>query len=142
MWQVKDFSQLSTYELFQIYKLRTQVFVVEQGCPYPEVDEEDLRCIHAMYYDGTKLEAYFRLIPQVDGVHLGRVVVDPSQRRKGLGKIIVEKAIEVCHERFPEEVLHAQAQAYLKDFYESFGFVPVSKVYLEDNIPHLDMILR
>lgn len=142
MWKVKDFSELSTYELFYIYKLRTQVFVVEQACPYPEVDEDDLRCVHAMNYHGTSLKAYFRLIPQEDGVHLGRVVVDPSQRRKGLGKAIVEKAIEVAKERFPEEVLHVQAQAYLQDFYESFGFIPVSKVYLEDNIPHIDMVLR
>lgn len=142
MWQIKDFSELSTYELFQIYKLRTQVFVVEQECPYPEVDEDDLNCLHAMYYDGTQLEAYFRLIPREDGIHLGRVVVDTKQRRQGLGRNLIEKAIEVSRERFPEDILHAQAQAYLKDFYQSLGFIPVSGVFLEDNIPHIDMILN
>ncbi|WP_124059560.1 GNAT family N-acetyltransferase [Vaginisenegalia massiliensis] len=142
MWEIKSFSELSTTELFAIYYLRTRVFVVEQACPYQEVDEQDLNCWHGMRWENDKLVAYYRLIPDESIVHLGRVIVAPEYRGQGLGKELVSQAIEACQNRFPDLTIHAQAQAYLQDFYANFGFQPVSEIYLEDNIPHLDMILK
>lgn len=85
MWNVKTFDNLTTHELFQIYKLRVSVFVVEQDCPYQEVDDKDLICLHGMNWVDGQLAAYYRLIPEDDKVHLGRVIVNPDFRKKGLG---------------------------------------------------------
>lgn len=141
MWQLKTFEQLTTHELYQIYKLRCDVFIVEQACAYPEVDEHDLICYHGMKWEKDQLVAYYRLIPGQPHPHLGRVVVNPNFRSNGQGRELVTQAIQESRRLFPEQALHAQAQAYLQSFYESFGFTPISKVYLEDDIPHLDMIL-
>ncbi|HGI5194733.1 TPA: GNAT family N-acetyltransferase [Streptococcus agalactiae] len=141
MWNVKTFDNLTTHELFQIYKLRVSVFVVEQDCPYQEVDDEDLICLHGMNWVDGQLATYYRLIPEDDKVHLGRVIVNPDFRKKGLGNQLVEYAIKFSEANYPNKPIYAQAQAYLQDFYQSFGFQPVSDIYLEDNIPHLDMVL-
>ncbi|MGT2785196.1 GNAT family N-acetyltransferase [Streptococcus merionis] len=141
MWIIKTFDDLTTRELHVIYKLRVGVFVVEQSCAYPEVDDADLTCLHGMKWERSALVGYFRLIEAEDGVHLGRVIVAPNFRRTGLGRELVSYALQVARERFPEMVIHAQAQAYLENFYASFGFQPVSEVYLEDGIPHLDMLI-
>lgn len=141
MWNVKTFDNLTTHELFQIYKLRVYVFVVEQDCPYHEVDDEDLICLHGMNWVDGQLAAYYRLILEDDKVHLGRVIVNPDFRKKGLGNQLVEHAIKFSEANYPNKPIYAQAQAYLQDFYQSFGFQPVSDIYLEDNIPHLDMVL-
>ena len=81
-------------------------------------------------------------IPETDGIHLGRVVVGKNFRGEGAGRTLVEEAIRLSQELFPKEDLHAQAQAYLKDFYASFGFEAISEIYEEDGIPHLDMVLK
>ncbi|WP_303972341.1 GNAT family N-acetyltransferase [Streptococcus merionis] len=141
MWITRTFDDLTTRELHAIYKLRVGVFVVEQACAYPEVDDADLICLHGMKWEGSTLVGYFRLIEVEDGVHLGRVIVAPNFRRTGLGRELVSYALRVARERFPETVIHAQAQAYLENFYASFGFKSVSEVYLEDGIPHLDMLI-
>ncbi|HGC6400974.1 TPA: GNAT family N-acetyltransferase [Streptococcus agalactiae] len=141
MWNVKTFDNLTTHELFQIYKLRVSVFVVEQDCPYQEVDDKDLICLYGMNWVDGQLAAYYRLIPEDDKVHLGRVIVNPDFRKKGLGNQLVEHAIKFSEANYPNKPIYAQAQAYLQDFYQSFGFQPVSEIYLEDNIPHLDMVL-
>ncbi|QIM67184.1 GCN5 family acetyltransferase [Mannheimia granulomatis] len=139
-WQTKTFEQLSTQELFEIYKLRTAVFVVEQNCPYQEVDAKDLQAVHFFAKNANNLTAYCRLIPSDDGVHLGRVLVAKEARGSGLARELVQKAMDYCGEHFPTQPIHAQAQSYLQRFYESFGFKAVSGVYLEDGIPHLDMV--
>ncbi|HGC9855601.1 TPA: GNAT family N-acetyltransferase [Streptococcus agalactiae] len=141
MWNVKTFDNLTTHELFQIYKLRVSVFVVEQDCPYQEVDDKVLICLHGMNWVDGQLAAYYRLIPEDDKVHLGRVIVNPDFRKKGLGNQLVEHTIKFSEANYPNKPIYAQAQAYLQDFYQSFGFQPVSEIYLEDNIPHLDMVL-
>lgn len=140
IWQTKKFDELSAYELFEIYQARTAVFVVEQICPYQEVDNKDLQAVHLFAKNATDLTAYCRLIPDSDGVHLGRVLVANKYRGKGLARELVQRAIEHCHKAFPNQPLHAQAQSYLQGFYESFGFRAVSDVYLEDGIAHLDMV--
>lgn len=142
IWQAKTFNELSTLELFEIYKLRTAVFVVEQNCPYQEVDNKDLQAVHLFAKNAKNLTAYCRLIPEQDGIHLGRVCVAQNARGSGLAKELVPKALDYCMEYFPNQLIHAQAQSYLQGFYESLGFQAVSEVYLEDGIPHLDMILN
>ncbi|MGT2666694.1 GNAT family N-acetyltransferase [Streptococcus rifensis] len=142
MWTVKDFDELTTRELHAIYELRVAVFVVEQACAYQEVDQSDLTCLHGMNWRDGALASYFRLIEAEDGVHLGRVIVSPKFRKQGLGRGLLEKALDVTRRLYPGLPLHAQAQAHLQDFYASFGFEPVGDVYLEDGIPHIDMTLR
>lgn len=140
IWQAKTFNELSTLELFEIYKLRTAVFVVEQNCPYQEVDNKDLQAVHLFAKNAKNLTAYCRLIPSDDGVHIGRVLVVKEARGSGLARELIQKALDYCREHFPTQSIHAQAQSYLQGFYESFGFKAISNVYLEDGIPHWDMV--
>lgn len=140
-WQIKTFKQLSTQELFEIYQARTAVFVVEQHCPYQEIDDKDLQAVHFFAKNVKNLTAYCRLIPDSDGIHLGRVLVVKEYRRAGLARELVQKAMDYSRKHFSDLPIHAQAQSYLQEFYESFGFRAISGVYLEDGIEHLDMIL-
>ncbi|WP_429946087.1 GNAT family N-acetyltransferase [Bibersteinia trehalosi] len=139
-WHAKTFAELSSLELFEIYHARTAVFVVEQNCAYQEVDDKDLQAVHLFAKNAKKLTAYCRLIPTDDSVHIGRVLVVNQFRGTGLARELVQKAMDYCSTHFPNQPIHAQAQSYLQRFYESFGFKAVSGVYLEDGIPHLDMV--
>ncbi|RRN00345.1 GNAT family N-acetyltransferase [Bibersteinia trehalosi] len=139
-WHAKTFAELSSLELFEIYYARTAVFVVEQNCAYQEVDNNDLQAVHFFAKNANNLTAYCRLIPSDDGVHIGRVLVAKENRGSGLARELVQKAMDYCCTHFPTQPIHAQAQSYLQGFYESFGFKAVSGVYLEDGIPHLDMV--
>ncbi|MBF7094789.1 GNAT family N-acetyltransferase [Streptococcus sp. HF-1907] len=141
MWIVKPFNQLNTQELFLIYQARTTVFVVEQNCPYQEVDDDDLSAIHVFDLRDGQIAAYCRLIPTDSQVKLGRVLVSKDFRKDGLGRDLVQKALQVAKQTGFQLPVYAQAQAYLEKFYASFGFKATSEVYLEDDIPHLDMIL-
>lgn len=141
-WSYKKFSDLSQTELFEVYKLRVEVFIVEQNCPYQDIDDLDLISLHGQLWDGQKLVAYFRLIPGPDKVQIGRVIVKSSYRGKGLGSDLLDFALKLCEKEYPGLLIFAQAQAYLQDLYESKGFTPVSEIYLEDKIPHIDMIKR
>lgn len=142
---VKEFSQLSNLELFQIYKLRTQVFVVEQLCAYQEVDDADLIAQHLQVLnEDQQLVSYLRIIPETDKtiVHIGRVVVDPRFRKHGYGRQLIVSGLQTIQRDMPlVTTVKIQAQAYLQTFYQSFGFKPVSEVYLDTGIPHLDMVL-
>ncbi|HFI0237767.1 TPA: GNAT family N-acetyltransferase [Streptococcus suis] len=142
-WEIKAFDQLSLQELYSILTLRTDVFVVEQGCPYPEVDGKDPNCLHLLGTDGGELVAYLRILPaglSYDEVSIGRVVIKSSHRGKGLGRPMMEQAIHFITNEWKESQIKIGAQAHLEKFYGSLGFEPVSEVYLEDNIPHLDML--
>lgn len=142
MWQVKTFDQLTTLELFTILKERVTVFVVEQNCPYQEIDDLDKEALHLFKLDSQdQVLAYCRLIPTASQVKLGRVLVSQEARKSGLGRELVAQALTVCQDKFPDMPVFAQAQTYLQDFYASFGFKAISQSYLEDNIPHIDMLL-
>lgn len=140
MWIVKQFDELSVYQLYEIYQLRVAVFVVEQECAYQEVDELDLDAIHLFQKEGDNLTAYARLVPEADQVRLGRVIVHPQFRGQQKGHALLEKAIAIAADRYPTLPMIAGAQAHLQKFYEAFDFRTVSDVYLEDDIPHVDMI--
>lgn len=142
---VKTFQELSTDELYVILRLRAEVFVVEQNCPYQDLDSKDQSCHHLMLYDSGELVAYCRLVPA--GISysenaIGRVISAPSHRGKGLGKKIMELAITYCEGIWGKGPIRLGAQVYAKGFYESLGFVAEGEEYLEDDIPHVEMVRK
>lgn len=143
-WQLKNFEELSNTELYNILKLRMEVFVVEQNCPYQDADGKDLRSLHLMGRDEkNNLIAYSRIVPagiSFNEISIGRVVSSPEFRGTGAGKVLMQKAIEAIYQTNGNVPVRIGAQLYLKKFYESFGFTKISEEYLEDNIPHIEMI--
>lgn len=141
--QCKPFNELTVQELYGIIRLRNEVFVLEQNCPYQDADGKDPYCHHLMIREGDSLAAYARLLPQgvsYEQMSIGRVVSSPAHRGTGAGRWLIRVAIESCHQLYGEGPIRIGAQLYLKKFYESFGFVQTSEVYLEDNIEHIEMI--
>lgn len=139
-YHVKKFTELSVPEFYRIVTERIAVFVVEQNCPYQEVDEVDPQALHTYFADEAgNILAYTRIFEEGDAVHFGRVLVAGSQRKNGLGRKIVENTLKVIEENYPNQPIIIGAQEYLQEFYQSFGFKAVSDVYLEDDIPHIDM---
>lgn len=138
---VKHFNELTTTELYAILKARVNVFVVEQNCPYPELDDKDLDAWHVYLTDQGNIVAYLRVLaPGVSfkEASLGRVLT--TVRGKGLGKEIVEAGIEVAKEKYQTKCLRIEAQCYAQGFYEKFGFKQVSEPFLEDDIWHMEML--
>lgn len=141
MWLVKSFAELDTNELFTILKERVDVFVVEQECAYPEIDDLDKIAFHLFQKNqNDQIMAYCRIIPTDEIIKIGRVLTAKNYRNSGLGRELVDQAMTFCHKNYPQLPVYAQAQAHLQNFYGSFGFKPTSEVYLEDDIPHIDMI--
>lgn len=138
----KYFSELSGIELYNIYFLRCLVFVVEQNCPYQEVDKNDLLALHVLQMDEKQLIAYARILPP-DAKHpfprIGRVVVHPDFRGKKRGQALMKTSIEKSTQLFPGLDICISAQSHLKTFYSELGFVAEGAEYLEDNIPHIAM---
>lgn len=139
MLTIKKTDELSSSELIEIMKQRVAVFVVEQNCPYQEVDDADFNDWHIILHEQEKIQAYARVIDKGDYVTFGRVLVAEPFRGQGLGRQIVSATLEMIANNFTGRPIKIQAQAYLQKFYESFGFQATSAVYLEDDIPHLDM---
>jgi len=140
---VKSFNELSPIELYKILRLRNEVFVVEQNCPYQDADNKDLKCHHLMLLKDDELMAYARLVPpglSFPQMSIGRVVTSPKARGTGAGRTLMNTAIEECRKLFGKGSIQIGAQAYLLKFYSSLGFEQVSEVYDEDGIPHIDMI--
>jgi ElaA protein len=143
-WQCCFFNDLKAAELYAILQLRNEVFVVEQNCVFQDADNKDPFCYHLCGWDDETLVAYTRLVPP--GIaykepSIGRVVISPGYRNTGAGKALMQNSIEQCKKLFDNKPIKLGAQLYLKKFYESFGFEQNSEVYLEDNIPHIEMIL-
>ena len=140
---VKHFSQLSAQELFEIYKLRVSVFVVEQHCPYQEVDDADKAAYHVWLQDEDGIEAYARVLPQgaaFRSAAIGRVIA--VKRRRGLGSRVVAAAIDVAASKFNADKITIEAQVYARGLYEKLGFRQTSDEFLEDGIPHIQMQLE
>ena len=142
MWKIKKFNELSTLELFNILKERSKIFVLEQNCPYLDIDDDDLSCLHVFKEINGEIGAYFRLIEKENYIKLGRVIVKKELRKQGLGKELLNKFLEVKEKYYKDKDGFAQAQAHLINFYGSIGFKEISKPYYEDNILHVDMILK
>jgi len=140
------FQELSVDELYAIMRLRQEVFVVEQNCPYLDADGKDPLSYHVLGKNAEgALVCYTRLLPE--GVSyegfcsIGRVINALSVRRQGHGKKLMEVSIREIRALFPGTPIKIGAQAYLKSFYELLGFVDLNQPYLEDGIPHLKMVL-
>ncbi len=139
---VKRFGELTTEELYEILKLRVAVFVVEQNCPYQEVDDRDKRSLHLYLKDEDGIQAYLRVVEQgvsFDEVSIGRVIA--VKRRCGIGGRILSEGIKVAKERLGATAIKIEAQTYAKALYEKHGFQQVSEEFLEDGIPHIEMVL-
>ena len=137
---IKHFSELSVQELHEIYKLRVSVFIVEQHCPYQDVDELDTAAYHIFLRDEDGIEAYLRLLPPhtaFDCAALGRVLA--VKRRCGLGTRIVSEGIAAARRIFGADTIKLEAQVYARGLYEKCGFVQSSGEFLEDGIPHIEM---
>jgi ElaA protein len=139
---VKQFAELTTLELFEIYRLRSRVFVQEQNCAYQDVDEKDLLAHHVMMMDGDRMEGYSRILPpgaSYPEPAIGRVLVDKGYRGKGTGKQLMEYSIHKARELFGGGAIVISAQQYLTRFYEQLGFTVEGETYWEDDIPHVRM---
>ncbi len=143
-WVLKKFNELTPAELYAIMQLRNEVFVVEQNCVYQDADDKDAKSFHFMGWDGEILMAYTRIIPpgiSYAEASIGRVVTKPKYRATGAGRNLMQRSISNTYNLFNCSVIKIGAQLYLKKFYESLGFVQCSQQYLEDNIPHIEMLL-
>ncbi|MGH1538061.1 MAG: GNAT family N-acetyltransferase [Gammaproteobacteria bacterium] len=144
-WHCNAFQQLSNSLLYDIIKLRIDTFVVEQQCPYPELDnkDENIGSRHITAHMHSKLIAYARILPpglSYPEVSIGRFIVEPSFRRQGIGSELITKCLEEIINLWPDQPIKISAQEHIKKFYENFGFTQISDNYLEDGIPHVAML--
>ncbi len=138
------FKDLTNSDLYELLKLRSAVFVVEQDCVFPDMDDCDQKAMHVLLKVADELVAYARLLPaglKYDGVSIGRVVTAASVRRDGYGKVLMQESIKHCQRLWPESTIKISAQQYLEDFYKGFGFTTESEPYFEDGILHIEMHL-
>ncbi|WP_136667168.1 GNAT family N-acetyltransferase [Flavobacterium sp. H122] len=144
-FKIKRFKELSTEELYEILQLRSEVFVVEQNCVYQDMDGKDRKAIHILGYLENDLASYCRLFDAGDyfeASSIGRVVVSPKHRDKKLGHELIKTAIKTIQSVFNQTAITISAQQYLTKFYQSHGFVQTSEMYLEDDIPHVEMKIQ
>lgn len=137
---VKKFGELTSLDLYEILRLRVDVFVVEQACPYPEIDGKDLDAIHIYFKNCDQILAYARLYEEDGKVYLGRVIA--KKRRKGYGSLILKEAIKVAEKIYQAKEIHIEAQTYAKSLYEKAGFAQISQPFFLDGIEHVKMVLE
>ena len=145
-WQCLRFDELTTHQLYMVMKLRVDIFVVEQNCPYHELDNKDLQndVYHLLGYDGDTLIAYLRLLaPKISypNVSLGRVVIAEVARGSGIAHQLLAKGVQLAEQYWPNHSIDIGAQSHLQSLYQAHGFKAFSEEYLEDGIPHVDMRL-
>jgi len=140
---IKNFDRLTSREVYEILKIRTAVFVVEQNCPYQEVDGTDYDSLHVWLEENDEIKAYLRAFPKTeDGktVQIGRVL--SKERGVGLGAGILDAGIEAVKTELNPDIIVIEAQTYAIPFYKKFGFEVNGEEFLEDGIPHTPMILK
>lgn len=144
-WNIKKFKELKIEQLYKILELRSEIFVVEQECAYQDCDGKDKNSYHLFSEINGEIIAYLRILEKgisYDEVSIGRVCISKCNRGKGISREMILKAIEFVEKSLNENEIKIQAQSYLLDFYKSIGFKEVSSEYLEDNIPHIDMLYK
>lgn len=149
IWQSKRFSELSLNQLYDVLKLRIDIFVVEQTCFYPDLDSDKNlldrhpQTLHLLGYQEEQLVAYLRILAKgqsyPDNISIGRVVIAKQARGGGLGHELMREALSLCQQNFPQQDIKISAQQHLKAYYQQHDFVQVSEMYLEDDIPHIAM---
>lgn len=141
-FKIKKFGELTPDELYEILRIRNEVFVIEQTCIFQDCDQKDQKSYHLFSIDNGKIIAYLRILEKgvsYSEISIGRVLVDKKYRGKGLARDILLKSLDFIENDLNEKEIRISAQKYLVDFYESLGFSIASDVYLEDGIPHIDM---
>lgn len=139
--KAKFFHELTTKELYEILKARTEIFVLEQNCVYQDMDDKDYRSLHVFYEENGKVIAYLRAFSKETGIiQMGRVLT--LQHGVGLGGKILKEGINQIQEKFCSRQIYIEAQCYAIGYYEREGFQVCSEEFLEDGIPHVQMILN
>ncbi|WP_441711858.1 GNAT family N-acetyltransferase [Hyphomicrobium sp. 2TAF46] len=143
-WRWMRFDELQPATLYAALQLRQQIFIVEQGVPYSDIDGGDLKASHLFCFLDGRLAGYLRTLPAdqfaLGYTSFGRVVVHARCRRLGIARQLVARAIEQLAETEPGIPIKISSQLYLRDFYASFQFVAQGQSYIEDRIPHIAMI--
>ncbi len=145
IWKAKSFDQLSVDELYKILQARMEVFVVEQHCQYLDPDNADQKALHLWAEKNGEVAAYCRIFDKgikYPETSIGRVLTKGNFRRISLGKALMNIALQLIESRFQTSVVRISAQDYLLDFYQNFGFEDTGKKYLEDQIPHTEMLRK
>ena len=139
VWKLKKWEELNKEELYEILRLRSEIFILEQECPYQDLDNKDMFSQHHFGKINNKIVCYTRVFLNEEPNVIGRLVVKKQFRNKGIGREIMRRTIKIISK---EKVIFISAQYYLKDFYESLGFIKKGKKYLEDGIIHIPMYLN
>ena len=143
-WTCCPFDALNLTELYAVLRLRVEVFVVEQNCPFQDLDGQDEHALHLLGHTAAgELAAYARLFAagrSYSEVAIGRVVVAPAFRRFGLGQLLMREAVAQCEAAFGPQPIKIGAQQHLERFYRGFSFAQCGEGYLEDGIPHIPML--
>lgn len=135
---IKHFNELNTKELYGILKLRNDIFIVEQECPYEDIDTYDLDAYHVFYKQEDTIIAYARVFKKEEDIILGRVI--STRKRQGIATELLKDCIQLANEKYKANKIKIEAQVYAKSLYEKVGFKQTSKEFLEDGIPHIQMI--
>ena len=141
-FEIKRFNELTVQELYNLLQLRAEVFVVEQNCVYQDVDGKDEKAVHVLGYFEGNLAAYTRIFDKghyFDEASIGRVVTAPKYRSMKFGHDLMQVSIDAVAEFFKETAITISAQEHLEKFYNAHGFIKSSEMYLEDDIPHIQM---
>lgn len=144
-WKIKKFNELTINELYEILKIRSEVFVVEQNCVYQDIDSKDKSSYHLFLEDDEEIIAYLRILPKgisYQETSIGRVLTKLAYRKKGLSKEMLKRAIDFITDALEENMIRISAQAHLFELYNSFGFKQTSDIYLEDGIEHIEMLYQ
>lgn len=143
-WQWCRLGELSAEQVYAVCAARVAVFVVEQNCPYQDLDGLDADAEHLIAWSGTEIAGYLRVLgpgARFDDPSIGRIITMKPFRGTGLGRDLVARGLERTRLRYPGKPVRISAQQYLEKFYRDFGFATVSEPYLEDDIPHVEMLL-
>ncbi|QCR23175.1 GNAT family N-acetyltransferase [Pontibacter sp. SGAir0037] len=139
----KAFQELSPDEMYDMLRLRSEVFVVEQNCVFLDLDNKDQKCHHLLLYQDNKLAATARLVPPglsyEHNMSIGRIVTSPAVRGTGVGKVLMQLSLDACYRLYGAGPIKIGAQVYARKFYEAFGFEQSGEVYDEDGIDHIEM---
>lgn len=142
-WKTAPFYALSNDELFDVFALRTAIFIVEQNCPYQEIDAKDKKALHVLGYYNNEIIAVARVLPQNTSykeVAIGRFAVAKNYRKKGISDVLMQQCFNCVLQHFGNLPIRISAQQYAEKFYAKHGFVSTEKTYLEDDIPHVEML--
>ncbi len=143
--EFRAFSKLSSTHIYDVLRLRQQVFVIEQNCIYDDIDNSDQKALHLLLYDKNELAGYLRIFEpgvKFKDTTIGRIVVSKKFRGRDIGKKIINHGIELAFQQFPSSSIRIEAQNALSNYYSKYGFISEGEVYVVDGIDHIQMVLK